>query len=32
MLRTVLPELKRRGYTVTTVTGLLAAKEKEMGI
>lgn len=31
MLKTVLPELKRRGYTVTTVTGLLAAKEKEMG-
>ncbi|KAF1922044.1 chitooligosaccharide deacetylase [Ampelomyces quisqualis] len=30
MLRTVLPELKRRGYTVTTVQGLLAAKEKEM--
>lgn len=25
MLRTVLPELKRRGYTVTTVSGLLEA-------
>lgn len=31
MLRNVLPELKRRGYVVTTVTGLLEAKRKEEG-
>jgi peptidoglycan/xylan/chitin deacetylase (PgdA/CDA1 family) len=29
MLKKVLPELKRRGYTVTTVTGLLDAKRNE---
>lgn len=28
MLRNVLPELKKRGYTVTTVTGLLEATRK----
>jgi peptidoglycan/xylan/chitin deacetylase (PgdA/CDA1 family) len=31
MLKKVLPELKRRGYKVTTVTGLLDAKRKELG-
>jgi peptidoglycan/xylan/chitin deacetylase (PgdA/CDA1 family) len=31
MLRKVLPELKRRGYRVTTVTGLLDMKERELG-
>jgi peptidoglycan/xylan/chitin deacetylase (PgdA/CDA1 family) len=31
MLRKVLPELKRRGYTVTTVSKLLDAKRKENG-
>ena len=30
MLKKVLPELKRKGYTVTTVTGLLEAKMKEV--
>lgn len=29
MLRKVLPELKRRGYTITTVTGLLEATAKD---
>lgn len=31
MLKKVLPELKRRGYRVETVTGLLEAKRKETG-
>jgi peptidoglycan/xylan/chitin deacetylase (PgdA/CDA1 family) len=31
MLKKVLPELKRRGYKVTTVTGLLDAQKKELG-
>jgi peptidoglycan/xylan/chitin deacetylase (PgdA/CDA1 family) len=29
MLRMVLPELRRRGYTVTTLSGLMNAKKKE---
>jgi peptidoglycan/xylan/chitin deacetylase (PgdA/CDA1 family) len=29
MLRIVLPELKKRGYTITTVTGLLDAKRED---
>lgn len=31
MLRKVVPELRRRGYTITTVTGLLEAQRKELG-
>jgi hypothetical protein len=30
MLRIVLPELKRRGYRVETVSGLLEAKRREV--
>lgn len=32
MLKKVVPELKRRGYMITTVTGLLEAKRRELGI
>jgi peptidoglycan/xylan/chitin deacetylase (PgdA/CDA1 family) len=31
MLTKVLPELKKKGYKVTTVTGLIDAKRKELG-
>lgn len=30
MLKKVVPELKRRGYTITTVTGLLDTKQREL--